>query len=108
MEIAEAYEPTVVAAMIEMLEDLHENARDSRFVRKLQGLPLYELKTRARGGGKGGARIYFSFTTEGDALVINAEVKEGVAPSATKIEEALTILLAYRAGADVGLGGAIR
>lgn len=91
--------------MIDMLSDLHPYGLNSRFVRKLRGMPLFELKPGARGGGKGGARIYFAFTPDGEALVINAEVKEESAPSAAKIEEALRILLAYRNGQPVGLEG---
>ena len=84
--------------MIEMLADLHEHGRDSRYAQKLEGLPLWELKTRSRGGPKGGARVYFAFTSYGDALIINAEVKDSDTPSATKIREALAIVVAYRQG----------
>jgi len=40
--------------MIDMLEDLYRKGGESRFVRKLRGLPLFELKTRARGNRRGG------------------------------------------------------
>jgi len=91
--------------MIAMLSDLHHHGLESRFVKKLRGLPLFELKTVARGGDKGGARIYFAFTANREALVINAEVKSGNRPSAAKIDEGLEILVAYRAGRSVGLDG---
>lgn len=103
LEVARTHEPAVASATIGMLADLHQNGASGQFVRKLQGLPLFELKTNARGRGKGGARIYFAFTPDGEALVINAEVKSGDAPSAAKIVEATKILLAYRDGHDVGL-----
>ncbi len=88
-----------------MLEDLHASGSESRFVKKLRGYPLFELKTHSRGRGKGGARIYFAFTNEGYALLLNAEVKTDATPSVAKIREALAILLAYRDGEDVGLKG---
>jgi hypothetical protein len=105
LEIARNHDPTVIAAMIDMLADLHASGNESRFVKKLRGYPLFELKTHARGHGKGGARIYFAFTNEGCALLLNAEVKTDAAPSVAKIREALAILLAYRDGEDVGLKG---
>jgi hypothetical protein len=85
-------------AMIEMLTDLYQRGRDSRYAEKLEGLPLWELKTRSRGGPKGGARVYFAFTRSDEALVINAEVKDGDTPSAAKITEAVAITLAYTKG----------
>ncbi len=68
---------------------------------------MWELKTRSRGGPKGGARVYFAFTGNGEALVINAEVKDGDAPSAAKITEAAAVTLAYAQG-RVRLQGARR
>lgn len=99
------HEPGVVKAMIDMLEDLHAHGAESRFVRKLRGIPLFELKTQTRGRSKGGARIYFAFTPHGQALLLGAEVKAGLAPSTAKLEEALAVLVAYRGGEDVGLEG---
>ena len=51
--------------------------------------------------------MYFTFTGHGEALVINAEVKAGDAPSEAKITEALAITLAYAKG-DVRLRGGDR
>lgn len=91
-------DPAALSAMIDMLEDLHLHGKESRFARKLEGLPLWELKTNSRDGAKGGARVYFTITPHGEALVINAEVKTGETPSEAKITEALTITLAHRNG----------
>lgn len=88
-------DPAALKAMIDMLEDLHLHGKESRFAHKLVGLPLWELKTNSRGGAKGGARVYFTFTPHAKALVINAEVKTGVTPSEAKITEAVKITLAY-------------
>lgn len=103
LEVAFTRDGPVITAMIEMLTDLHKFGRDSRYVRKLKGLPLSELKTQARGGQKGGARIYFAFTANGEALLMNAEVKADDSPSEAKIREGLEILLAFRQGRPLGL-----
>lgn len=45
-----------VDQIIEMLGELHQDGRDCRYVKKFKGLPLFELKPKARGGHRGGAR----------------------------------------------------
>jgi hypothetical protein len=86
--------------MIEMLHDLYTQDLNTRFAKKLKDYPLWELKTRARGGIKGGARIYF-FVENNIAFIINAEVKTSNEPSQKKLEEALEILVAHRAGRKI-------
>lgn len=100
LAIADFYQPEVVEAFIGMLSDLHRHGRGSRYVRKLRGLPPCELKTRARGGAKGGARIYFAFSATGTAILFNAEVEKGSAPSVDVIAEALEMLDAWQEGTD--------
>ena len=89
-----------VNAMIQMLHDLYKYDLETRFVKKMIDYPLWELKTRARGGEKGGARIYF-FVESNIAYICNAEVKSGNEPSEQKLEEALEILVAHRAGRKI-------
>jgi len=89
-----------VNAVILMLEDLYVRGLESRFVKKLKDLPFWELKTRSRGGKKGGTRVYFA-VVDGYAILLNAEVKTGDTPSANKLEEAAEILLAHRRGIPV-------
>jgi hypothetical protein len=84
-----------------MLSDLHENGRKSRFIKALKGYPLLELKTASRGGQKGGARVYFFVNEDGEAVLLNCEVKTGDSPSAAKLTEALEIILAYRKGLQI-------
>lgn len=48
-----------VTAIIRMVRDLKASGRDSRYALPLKGLPLWELKTRSRGGEKGGARVWW-------------------------------------------------
>lgn len=81
-----------VDAAIIMLEDLHEFGLLSRYVKKLHGLPLWELKTRSRGGVKGGVRVYF-FVQENQANVINVDVKPGNSADTGKLKEALAFYL---------------
>lgn len=90
-----------VNAMVDMLEDLHVSGLASRYAVKLKGIALWELKTRSRGGMKGGARVYFYPTADGNALVLNAEVKEGDKASAAKLKEALVIVQAFKNGVPV-------
>lgn len=89
-----------VDQIVDMLTDLHQEGRNSRYVKSLTGLPLYELKSTSRGGHKGGARVYFAFTEHGEALILNAETKpQGVdAPNPAKIAQALQMLAAYQKG----------
>ncbi len=95
LDLASANKQEAVDACITMLEDLNTKGLESRFIKKLSGLRLWELKTRSRGGQKGGARVYFYAISSKQALIINAEAKEGNAPSVVKLKEALEILVTY-------------
>jgi len=89
-----------VRAIIEMLQDLHQNGLESRFLKKLHGV-LWELKTRSRGGEKGGARVYLFWLGKDEVAVLHAEVKEGDAPSVQVINACAEFYLAHRKGQDV-------
>jgi hypothetical protein len=101
LDLANLGKQEAVNAMIEMLEDLHIHGLESRFIKKLKGLPLWELKTKSRGGQKGGSRIYLFVTEDNKAALINAEIKADNQASIHKLEEALDILEAYIAGKPV-------
>jgi Phage derived protein Gp49-like (DUF891) len=101
LELATSGKQEAVDAMIEMLEDFHIYGLESRFVKKLKGLPVWELKTKSRGGLKGGSRIYFFMTEEKEAVLVNAEVKAEAKVSSSKLEEVLDILEAYLDGKPV-------
>lgn len=101
LELAEEGQQEAVNAMIEMLADFHQHGLDSRFPKKLKGYPIWQLKTRTRGGIKGGARIYFFFAGKDKAVMVNAESKEGDAPDAGKLSEAIEIFGAYKQGIPV-------
>jgi hypothetical protein len=90
-----------VNSIILMLQDFYQNGRDSRYLEKLKNLPLHELKTRSRGGQKGGARVYLFLTNDGEAVIVNAEIKTGHKPDDQKLEEVAIVLRAYRLGIQV-------
>ncbi|MPY67812.1 hypothetical protein F8S09_14160 [Deinococcus sp. SDU3-2] len=87
-----------VTAIIRMVRDLKEHGRESRYALPLKGTPVWELKTRSRGGEKGGARVYFFWTQDGVPTLCGAEVKEGDTPSAGLLKEALRAALGNRKG----------
>ena len=92
LELAQQGQHEAIATIIAMLMDLHQNPlRQCQYAKKLRGLPIWELKSHARGGAKGGARVYF-FVLNDEAFVTGAEVKKGVSPSDHKIDEALELL----------------
>ena len=62
LELCENHQ-LAVDAMIGMLHDLYEFDLETRYAKKLTNYPLWELKTRSRGGEKGGARVYFFVET---------------------------------------------
>jgi hypothetical protein len=83
---------------IAMLQDLHRAERPSEctFARKLQGLPIWELKPHARGGIVGGLRIYFYLQSDSRLVLINAELKEGTSPGFALREAVLVTAAALR------------
>ncbi len=99
--LAKAGQQEAVNTMVTMLADFHEQGFESRFVKKLKGLPIWELKSRARGGAKGGSRVYFFVTGEAEVAIVNAESKSGDAPSSYKLDEVAEILFAYQQGIEV-------
>jgi hypothetical protein len=90
-----------VSTMIQMLRDLHERGRGSRYLHKLTGTPLWELKAASRGGEKGGSRVYLFLLADDDAGVVNCEVKDGVAADREKLRVGLEVVVAYKKGLRV-------
>ena len=55
LEMAQQEHHEAIRAIIAMLTDLHQNQlRECQYAKKLRGLPVWELKSHARGGAKGG------------------------------------------------------
>ena len=87
-----------IDAAIFMLQDLYRAERPSEciFARKLQGLPIWELKPHVRGGIVGGLRIYFYMQNDGRLVLLNAELKEGTSPGHALREAVLITSAALR------------
>ena len=101
IEMAESGWQEAVDAIVEMLADFHVSGTDSRFAEKFKSMPVWELKTRSRGGLKGGARVHFFVTPKGESMVVNTEVKSGNAPSEAKLYEVMVVFQASQKGIDV-------
>ncbi len=101
LEMVHHNQQTSVNSIILMLQNLYAQGRDSRYLEKLKTLPFYELKTRSRGGQKGGARVYLFLTENNEAIIVNAEIKSGNTPSPQRLEEVAIVLRAYRQGVGV-------
>ena len=103
LEISQANHQEALNSIIQMLEDLLQNELNSRYAKTLQGTPIWELKTRSRGGIKGGARVYWFplQILEGDtkeiiAVLVNAEVKPESKPNKQKLLEALEVYFSFK------------
>jgi hypothetical protein len=92
-----------ILAVIKMISDFHEFGLESRYAKKLQGLPVWELKTQSRGGVKGGTRVYF-FVSGADTIFVNCEVKDEDTPSISKLKEVAQIAVAHAKGIKVWKG----
>ena len=101
LAMRQAGQREAVTAIIRMVKDLKQSGRESRYALPLKGLPLWELKTRSRGGEKGGARVYFFWTSDSVPILCGAETKDGDTPSALLLKEALGVLTRQRAGGEV-------
>lgn len=78
-----------VTAIIRMVQDLGAHGQRSRYARALKGTPIWELKTRSRGGAKGGTRVYFFWRADGVPVLCGAEIKTGDAADRHLLLEAL-------------------
>ena len=106
LELAEQGQVEAVRAIIDMLTDLHQNGFECRFLKKMRGV-LWELKTRARGGEKGGARVYLFWLGQDEVAVLHAEVKEGDAASVQVLNACAEFYAAYRAGQAIFEGDSL-
>jgi len=62
---------------------------------------LLELKTRSRGGEKGGTRVYFYWNPFGEPVVVDAETKKGDSPRPGLIARGIGVVLADKKGIKV-------
>lgn len=101
LEMRRAGQREAITSIIRMVKDLKESGRESRYAIPLKGSPLWELKTRSRGGEKGGARVYFFWTLDGAPILCGAEVKDADAPSQHLLKEALGVIVRQKKGERV-------
>ena len=86
-----------IGQMVRMVADLKNFGIDSRFCKGLGG-PLLELKTRSRGGDKGGARIYSFRGVQDTFFLCRAECKHDNQADAILLADTAEIATAYRNG----------
>jgi hypothetical protein len=84
-----------------MVYDLRQYGTDSRYLEAMTGLPILELKTRARGGQTGGARVYLYRADEREFHLCAAEAKRGSTPTRSLLERTALIALAWRRNLEV-------
>lgn len=90
-----------VSTIIEMVRDLKAYGRDSRYLVAMKGLPICELKSRSRGGERGGARVYLFLTEHDEAGLVTCEVKDDIAPDPTKLKLTALVAVAHKRGVPV-------
>jgi hypothetical protein len=96
-----AFENDVKQEGVSMMIKIRTNGRSSRYLEKLKSSPVWELKSTSRGGEKGGARVYAFLTAEGDAGIVNCEIKEGDSPDIEKLRTVLQVIEAFKRGVPV-------
>jgi hypothetical protein len=89
-----------ILQMIRMVADLKIHGTDSRFFKGLGG-PLVELKSRSRGGDKGGARIYLFRGLNDTFFLCRAECKHEALADAILLADTAEIASAYRNGLPI-------
>lgn len=94
-DLRDAGQFLALRAISEMVADLRLNSTQSRFLKTLKGYAILELKTRARGGEKGGARVYLYRADEDEFHLCAAESKTGNQPTQTLLERTALIAWAW-------------
>ena len=84
-----------VAELCKMIADLKHNGVECRFLKQLRNYAMLELKSRSRGGQKGGARAYL-FRIKQTFLICRAEWKPDNEPSLECLEDTAYILKAFK------------
>lgn len=90
-----------VSTIIEMVRDLKQHGRESRYLVAMTGYPIYELKPRSRGGEKGGTRVYLFLTEHDEAGLVTCEVKDGDKADVGKLKKTLLVAAAHKQGIPV-------
>lgn len=90
-----------ITEMSKMVAALKELGLECGFLKKMQGLPIFELKSHSRGGQKGGTRAYLFRAPEDTFMICRAEWKQGNQPDEERLEDTAYILEAFREGREV-------
>ncbi|MGI9181067.1 MAG: hypothetical protein ACR2H9_11265 [Longimicrobiaceae bacterium] len=101
LNLKKAGKRRAVSTIIEMVRDLQEHGRKSRYLVAMQGFPIYELKPRSRGGEKGGTRVYLFLTEHDEAGLVTCEVKDGDSPDPVKLKTTVQVAVAHKQGIPV-------
>jgi hypothetical protein len=101
LALAKSGKKRPIAAIIKMVKDLKENGRESRYLIRMGNYPIYELKTRARGGQTGGTRVYLFLTDHDEAGLVTCEVKDDDAADPEKLRLTARVAVAHRKGIPV-------
>jgi hypothetical protein len=88
-------------AIAAMVKDLRQHGTQSRFLKTMKGLPILELKTRARGGEKGGARVYLYRADTDEFHLCAAEGKAGNQPTQALLERTALIAVAWHKNLEI-------
>jgi hypothetical protein len=85
-----------------MLTDFFQEGINSRYCKPLKGL-FWELKSRSRGGLKGGSRVYFFWVGAEyqEAAIVRAEYKPEKEPDVTILNSIAEVIQTYRQGKKV-------
>jgi hypothetical protein len=87
--------------IVKMAADLKQHGRNCRYLKKLEGYPLWELKSRSRGGEKGGAKVYLFIGPDDTFFLCHAEYKAENKAAQQLLEDTAYIALAYQKGIPV-------
>lgn len=90
-----------VSMVIEMLTDLVQHGQASRYLVKMKGSSIWELKSTTRGGQRGGSRVYLFMLPTGEAGIVTCEVKENDEPDPALLVLVLKAIKAFKAGIPI-------
>ncbi len=101
LDLRDANKYQALQAIGTMVYDLRQHGTDSRYLETMIGYPILELKTRARGGETGGARVYLYRADENEFHLCAAETKRGNTPTQHLLERTALIAIAWRKNLEI-------
>ncbi len=101
LDLRDASKYQALNAIGTMVYDLRQHGTTSRYLETMIGYPILELKTRARGGETGGARVYLYRADENEFHLCAAETKRGNTPTQHLLERTALIAIAWRRNLEI-------